>query len=222
VFFKVLRDSGSLKEILPEVDALFGVPQPEKYHPEIDTGVHVLMCVEQATILSDDPVVRYATLVHDVGKGVTPSSNWPHHYKHETLGLDLLKTLSARLKVPNEYRDIARLVCQHHTKMHRLSELRSSTILELLESLDAFRRPQRLQQFLLACEADARGRSGLENQDYPQPQQLLAAFNAANEVDIATLLANRDNKNDKPGSIKEFVQQQRVQAIKEMRGLESK
>jgi len=222
VFFKVLRDSGSLKEILPEVDALFGVPQPEKYHPEIDTGVHVLMCVEQATILSDDPVVRYATLVHDVGKGVTPSSNWPHHYKHETLGLDLLKTLSARLKVPNEYSDIARLVCQHHTKMHRLSELRSSTILELLESLDAFRRPKRLQQFLLACEADARGRLGLENQNYPQPQQLLAAFNAANEVDIATLLANRDNKDDEPGSIKEFVQQQRIQAIKKVRSQESK
>jgi tRNA nucleotidyltransferase (CCA-adding enzyme) len=197
------------------------VPQPEKYHPEIDTGVHVLLCLEQATRLSDDPVVRYATLVHDVGKGVTPSSNWPHHYQHETLGLDLLKTITARLKVPNEYSDIARLVCQHHTKMHRLPELRSSTIVELLESLDVFRRPARLQKFLLACEADARGRTGLEDQEYTQPQLLLTAYHAANDIDLAALLAARDNKDDKPGSVKEFVKQQRIQAIKNKLGKSS-
>ena len=215
VFFTVLRDSGSLAVILPEVNKLFGVPQPEKYHPEIDTGVHVLLCIEQATQLTDDPVVRYATLVHDVGKSATPSSNWPHHYKHEILGLDLLKTITARLKVPNEYSEIANLVCRHHTKMHRLSELRSSTLLELLESLDAFRRPKRMRQFLLACEADARGRTGLEKRDYPQSQQLLAAYNAANDVDIASLLARRNSAADKRGSVKEFVHQQRIKAIKQ-------
>ncbi len=221
VFFKTLRDCEALAVILPEVNALFGVPQPQKYHPEVDTGVHVLLCIEQATKLSDDPVVRYATLVHDVGKGVTPSSNWPHHYKHEVLGLDLLKTISSRLKVPNEYNEIARLVCQHHTKMHRLTELTSSTVLKLLESLDAFRRPQRLRQFLLACEADARGRTGLENREYPQSQQLLAAFDAANNVDMASLLASRASTEEKSGSVKEFVRQQRLQAIKQALGKES-
>jgi tRNA nucleotidyltransferase (CCA-adding enzyme) len=213
VFVSTLRECGALKVILPEVDVLFGVPQPEKYHPEVDTGLHIILCLEQATRLSEDPVVRYATLVHDVGKGVTPSENWPHHYQHEGLGVDLLSAITTRLNVPNEYSDIARLVCLHHTKMHRLADLRSSTILELLEALDAFRRPQRLQQFLLACEADARGRTGFEERDYPQSQQLIEAFEAANKLDFGALLANRSTENEKPGDVKEFVHQQRIKAI---------
>ncbi|MBL4820196.1 MAG: multifunctional CCA addition/repair protein [Gammaproteobacteria bacterium] len=221
VFFRSLRDCGALEVFLPEVNALFGIPQPEKYHPEVDTGVHVFMCIEQATRLSDDPVVRYATVVHDVGKSATPRSNWPHHYQHEILGLALLKSITKRLRVPNEYSEIAALVCQHHTKMHRLSTLRSSTVLELLEALDAFRRPQRMQQFLLACEADSRGRAGLENQDYPQRELLIRAFDAANKLDIQALLADRDTSDDKPGSVKEFIHQKRMQAIRQALGKES-
>lgn len=209
VFFETLRSCGALAVILPEVDSLFGVPQPEKYHPEIDTGVHIMMCLTQATRLSKDPVVRYAVLVHDVGKGVTPKSNWPHHYSHEVLGLAQLDQITQRLRVPNEYAEIARLVCEHHTKMHRIKELRASTLLELLETLDAFRRPQRIQQFVLACEADARGRTGYEDRDYPQSAMLLAV-QAAAAVNIGELLKTRKDANH---DIAEYVRQQRLTAI---------
>ena len=218
VFVKVLRDCGALKVILPEVDRLFGVPQPEKYHPEIDTGLHILLCLEQAALLSSDPVVRYAVLVHDVGKGVTPKDNWPHHYQHENLGLPLQEAIAERLRVPREYAKIARLVCEHHTKMHRLRELRASTILELLESLDALRRPLRMQQFLAACEADSRGRTGLEDQPYPQRALLMDAFEAASSIDAAALLAERK---DSSHDIGEYLRQHRLQAIKERLGKKS-
>ncbi|MEX2130615.1 MAG: multifunctional CCA addition/repair protein [Pseudohongiellaceae bacterium] len=215
VFIKVLRDCGALQVILPEVDRLFGVPQPEKYHPEIDTGVHTLMCLQQAVLLSDDVVVRYAVLVHDVGKGVTPKANWPHHYQHENLGLKLQRDIAERLRVPREHAEIARLVCEHHTKMHRLAELRSATILELLESLDAFRRPQRLQQFLLACEADARGRTGFEKMEYSQRALLRSAYEAAASLDAQSLIAERK---DSTHDIGEFLRQHRISAIRHCLG----
>lgn len=214
-FVRVLREADALREILPEVDCLFGVPQPEKYHPEIDTGLHLLLSLQQAAALSQDPVVRYAVLVHDVGKGVTPKDNWPHHYQHETLGLPLQQDIARRLRVPREHAEIARLVCEHHTKMHRLRELRAATILDLLEAVDAFRRPTRLHQFLSACEADARGRTGFEDRDYPQRALLVSAWEAANSLDAAALLAERK---DATHDIGEFLRQHRIQAIRNRLG----
>jgi len=197
VFVQVLRDCGAMRVILPEVDALFGVPQPEQYHPEVDSGVHTLMCVEQAAALSDDPVVRFATLVHDVGKGLTPKDNWPHHYGHEHLGIKAVTALCQRLRVPKKYATIARLASEYHTHCHRVAELRPVTILRLLESLDAFRRPEQMELFLLVCEADARGRTGFEQRPYPQADILRRAQRAAAEVDVAALLAKRNAASEK-------------------------
>jgi len=197
VFVQVLRDCGALRVILPEVDALFGVPQPEQYHPEVDSGVHTLMCVEQAAALSSDPVVRFATLVHDVGKALTPKDNWPHHYGHEHLGIQAVAALCQRLRVPKKYATIARLASEYHTHCHRVAELRPVTILRLLESLDAFRRPEQMAQFLLVCEADARGRTGFEQRSYPQADILRSALQAATEVDVAALLAHRRARDEK-------------------------
>lgn len=191
VFIQTLRDCQALASILPEVDQLFGIPQPVKYHPEVDTGLHILLCLEQAVKLSDDPAVRYATLVHDVGKGVTDPDKWPSHVGHEELGVELLKKVTARLKVPNEYSQLAAVVCQHHTKLHRVKELRPATVLKLLEATDAIRRPERFDKFLLACEADARGRTGLENRDYPQRNYLECIRDAVAKLDSKSLLAEQ-------------------------------
>jgi tRNA nucleotidyltransferase (CCA-adding enzyme) len=190
-YFAVLRDAHALKIIFPEVDALFGVPQPAQWHPEIDTGVHTLMVLEQAARLSADPIVRFAALTHDLGKGITPKAHWPKHYGHEEASVKLLDGLCARLRIPNEYRECAAGVARYHGNAHRAQELRPSTVLELLEQLDAFRRPARFEQFLLACEADIRGRTGFEDREYPQADYLRRALTIAAEVklDAATLAA---------------------------------
>ncbi|MFZ8990162.1 MAG: multifunctional CCA addition/repair protein [Pseudohongiellaceae bacterium] len=189
VFIEVLRECYALAAILPEVNNLFGVPQPEKYHPEIDTGLHILLCLEQARKLCDDSVVLYATLVHDVGKGLTDPDQWPSHVGHEAAGLSLLNQIESRLRVPKEHAQLSRLVCEHHTKLHRVKELKPATVLKLLESLDAFRRPERLDKFLLACEADARGRTGLETRDYPQNVYLKTLLLSASAIDSRAVLA---------------------------------
>jgi len=175
VFLQVLRDCGALQVIFPEVNALFGVPQPEKWHPEIDTGIHVLMVLAQTARLSDNPVVRFAALMHDLGKGITPADVLPRHIGHEASGVPLVNAVCDRWRVPNEYRDLALLTCAQHGKLHAVFEMRASTLLDFLEQLDALRRPQRFEQFLLACEADSRGRTGYENRAYPQAAFLLAA-----------------------------------------------
>jgi tRNA nucleotidyltransferase (CCA-adding enzyme) len=211
VFIRVLRDCGALKLILPEVDRLFGVPQPAKYHPEVDTGLHTLLCLQQAAMLTDDPVVRYAVLVHDVGKGVTDKGKWPSHYAHETLGLPLQADISKRLHVPNEFSKLAALVCEHHTKLHRIKELRPATLLKLIEALDGFRRPERVQKFLLACEADAKGRTGLEERDYPQNEYLTTILSELSQLDIGALL-----KEAKPKNAQEFVQQSRLSLLSDI------
>ncbi|RYG86292.1 HD domain-containing protein, partial [bacterium] len=172
VFFEVLRACGALRVVFPEVDRLFGVPQPERWHPEIDTGIHVLKCLEQAAVLSSSTATRFAVLTHDLGKGVTPPDRWPSHHGHEGSGLPLLAALCERLRVPNAHRELAQLVCRQHGNVHRALELKTTTVLELLESSDALRRPERFEEFLLACEADARGRTGLEGRDYPQRDYL--------------------------------------------------
>jgi tRNA nucleotidyltransferase (CCA-adding enzyme) len=181
-FFRVLRGCGALRSIYPEIDALFGVPQPAQWHPEIDTGVHTLMVLEQAAHLSSDPKLRFAALLHDLGKGTTPRAEWPSHRGHEQRSVELIENLCARLRVPSEYRDLAVIVARYHGNVHRAFELRPQTILEMLQKTDAFRRPERFAQALLACEADARGRSGLEQTPYPQRQYLHAAQAAAAAV----------------------------------------
>jgi tRNA nucleotidyltransferase (CCA-adding enzyme) len=208
VFISILRECGALAAILPEVDRLFGIPQPAKHHPEVDAGVHTLLCLQQAARLSDDPVVRYATLVHDVGKGITNKDKWPSHHAHEALGLKLQTEITQRLHVPKEFAKLAALVCEHHTKLHRIKELRPATLLKLIEALDGMRRPERVQKFLLACEADARGRTGLEDHPYPQSQYLNTVLDKLSALDIGTLLKQAQTKNPQ-----KFVQQCRLDLI---------
>ncbi len=188
-FFEVLRECGALQRIFPEIAQLFGVPQPEKYHPEIDTGVHTLLVVNQAAILTADLEVRFAALVHDLGKGATPRDQWPRHISHEERGVPLVKQLCERLHVPGKYRELALLVTHYHLYFHRAAELRCTTLLDLLQKLDAFRRPQRFEQFLAACEADSRGRFGYEDRKLPQRDILWTAYEAAAAVKSSELVA---------------------------------
>jgi tRNA nucleotidyltransferase (CCA-adding enzyme) len=181
-FFSVLRDCGALARIYPEIDALFGVPQPARWHPEIDTGVHTLMVLDQAARLSEDTAVRFAALVHDLGKGTTPRSEWPGHRGHEERSVALIEALAGRLRVPGDYRELAVIVARYHGIAHRAFELRPKTIVEFIEKSDALRRPERFAQALLACEADSRGRAGLETDPYPQREYLLAARAAAASI----------------------------------------
>jgi len=190
VYFQILRECGALARLLPELDQLFGVPQNPQHHPEIDTGVHSLMALQQAVILSEDPQVRLATLLHDLGKGATPQAEWPRHIAHEVRGLPLVKAACARLGAPKDYRELTLLVAQWHTHCHRAQELRAATLLKVLQETDALRRPLRFQQFLLCCEADARGRTGFEERDYPQAELLrraLATCQAVVPADIQSL-----------------------------------
>jgi len=182
-FFKVLRDCHALEVLFPEIDRLYGVPQRPQYHPEIDTGLHTMMVLEQATRLAKDTCVRFAALVHDLGKGTTPREQWPSHKGHEQRSAALIEALCQRLRIPNRYRDLAVAVARYHTHCHRAAELRPGTLLKTLEALDAFRRPARLEDFLLACEADARGRLGLEAQPYPQADIFRRAFRQAQSVE---------------------------------------
>jgi tRNA nucleotidyltransferase (CCA-adding enzyme) len=179
VFFEVLRDCGALKVIFPEVDALFGVPQPPQWHPEIDTGVHVMLCLKRAAELNAPVTVRFATLAHDLGKGTTPPAEWPKHIMHESRGLPLVDALCSRLKVPVAHKELARMTSKQHTNVHRALELRPETVLKLLEECDAFRRPERFSEMLLACQCDAQGRTGLEEKPYPQREYLEATRAAA-------------------------------------------
>ncbi len=188
IFFTTLRDCGALARILPEVDALFGVPQPEKHHPEIDTGIHTMMVLESAAKLTTDAEVRFAALCHDLGKGNTPREQWPSHHGHEERGVKLLLSLCERLRVPKNFRELALLAARYHTHCHRAAELRPGTLLKTLESLDAFRRPERLAQFLLTCEADSRGRTGYEESAYPQAARFQLAYRVATTVDIPHLV----------------------------------
>ncbi len=181
-FIETLRACGALVRIFPELDRLFGVPQPPSHHPEIDTGVHTLLALEQAVRLGADPVTRFAVLVHDLGKGATPPAEWPRHLGHEQRGAELVRTLCQRMHIPNMYRELGVLTARFHTHCHRALELRPKTLLNTLQGLDALRKPQRFGQFLMACEADARGRLGLEDRDYPQPELMHRALQAAINV----------------------------------------
>jgi tRNA nucleotidyltransferase (CCA-adding enzyme) len=182
VFFEVLRDCGALAVIFPEIDRLFGVPQPARWHPEIDTGLHTLMALEQAAKSSPDPVVRFAVLVHDLGKGTTPAENLPRHIGHEKRSVELIGILAARLRVPKRYLGLARSVARFHGVAQRAAELRPGKMLELLTEIGALRDASLLDNFIAACEADLRGRTGLEQAPYPQAELLRRALDAASSV----------------------------------------
>ena len=210
VFIQVLRDCTALKVLMPEVDALFGVPQPEAHHPEIDTGVHTLSVLEQAALHQQPLTVRWACLLHDLGKGLTPQQEWPRHIAHEHTGLKPIKAVNERFKVPRDCQELALLVGQYHTHGHRALELKASTLLELLQSFDVYRRPQRFEEFIAACEMDARGRKGLEDRSYPQADYLRGAAAAARAVAVQPLL----EKGFKGPELGEAIKRERLKALK--------
>jgi len=188
VFIRVLRDCGALAELLPELDRLFGVPQPPAHHPEVDTGEHVLLVLRMAAEMGLPLAARWACLLHDLGKGRTPEQFWPKHHGHESKGLTAVKAVNQRCKAPRECQELALLTCEYHTHCHRALELKPGTLLKLFKAFDIYRRPERFEQFLGACEADARGRAGLEQRDYPQADYLRGAANAARSADVKVLL----------------------------------
>jgi tRNA nucleotidyltransferase (CCA-adding enzyme) len=208
-FFELLREVGALARLFPELDALFGVPQPERHHPEIDSGVHTLLALTQAARLDASTAVRFAVLCHDFGKGVTPREQWPSHRGHESAGLPLVRACCERLGVPRGHRDLALLATRWHLQVHRADELRAATMLKLLEAADAFRRPERLAALLLVCEADARGRTGFEDRPYPQPERLRRALAAAQAVDAAAIAEDGFTG----AAIGEELRKRRIQAI---------
>ncbi|MDP3589618.1 MAG: HD domain-containing protein, partial [Methylobacter sp.] len=210
-FFYTLKDCAALDKIFPEIYGLFGVPQPEKHHPEIDTGIHVMLCLEQAALLSSSPEVRFAALVHDLGKGISPKANWPHHYGHETQGLPILEQMCERLRVPNSFKALAAQVMQYHTHCHRAFELRATTITDMLAALGAYKPTNKLPEFLLACEADAKGRTGFEHSPYPQGELLSGAAKAAASVDVSTILDGEL----KGAQIGEAIRRLRIKAVAE-------
>ncbi|MDA8899214.1 multifunctional CCA addition/repair protein [Porticoccaceae bacterium] len=188
VFFEVLKACNALEVLLPEVDALFGVPQRADYHPEIDTGIHTLMALKAATKLTDCEAIRFAVLVHDVGKAITPEDVLPSHSGHEKRGLPLVKVICDRLTVPNKHRQLAMSVTEFHLHCHRALELKPATLLKLFQSIGAIRSPDKLIDFLTCCEADIKGRAGFENAAYPSKDYLLAALEAVSQADISDLV----------------------------------
>ena len=212
---EVLRDCGALARILPELDVLWGVPQPEKWHPEIDTGIHILQVIDCAAAANLELPTRFACLMHDLGKGVTPSANWPAHHGHEELGVKLVEQVCKRLRVPTDCRDLAVMTAREHGNVGRALQLRPNTIVKLLERCDAFRKPARFSQMLLATECDSRGRIGpsasFSEAPFPQGAYLEAAMAAARGVNAGEIAqACLDN----PQRIPEFVHRARVTAVK--------
>jgi tRNA nucleotidyltransferase (CCA-adding enzyme) len=213
VFFEVLKACGALARIYPEVDALFGVPQPEKWHPEIDCGIHMLMVLKQAALLSGSVDVRFAALVHDLGKATTAKSSLPSHPGHEKRSVALVEKLCKRMRVPNDCRDLGLLAAEYHSHCHRAFELRADTILKVLNRTDALRRPDRFERLLLACEADSRGRTGFEDRPYPQADFFRAALAAAINVDVGDLTSGELDG----ASIGKEIGKRRLAAIREFR-----
>jgi tRNA nucleotidyltransferase (CCA-adding enzyme) len=210
VYFETLRACGALAHVFPEIEKLFGVPQPERWHPEIDTGVHTLMALKLSAALSSDIAIRFAVLVHDLGKGETPRLLWPKHHGHGERSIAIIDRLSERLPVPNRFRTLAARVARYHDHVHRAAELRPGTILEVLEGVDALHRSgTALEEFLIACEADARGRAGLEASPYPQAETLRRAQRAALSINAGAV---QDGTLEGP-RLGEAIRQARIAAI---------
>jgi tRNA nucleotidyltransferase (CCA-adding enzyme) len=209
LFFETLRECGALEVIFPEVAALYGVPQPPRWHPEVDTGIHVTLALKASVRLGASTPVRFAVLMHDLGKAATPPEQWPSHHGHEEAGVVRIEALAARLRVPKEYAELAVLTARHHGLVHRALELRPATLLELLEKTDAVRRPERFRALLTACEADARGRTGLEDCPYPQSELLRRA-----QQEIAAVsIAEEERQGLEGRAIKERLSAKRLQVL---------
>jgi tRNA nucleotidyltransferase (CCA-adding enzyme) len=208
-FFITLRECGALKRILPEVDALFGVPQPPQYHPEIDCGIHVMLVLDDTAKRGYPLEVRFAALGHDLGKGNTPQNILPRHIGHELRSVEHLKALCERLRVPGECRDLAMLVAKHHGNVHRARELRADTVVKLFDSCDLWRKPERFTLILQACESDAHGRTGHEHDAYPQADYLLSCAHAAQTVNAGEIALACADKN----LIADKVREARIQAV---------
>ncbi len=213
VFFETLRACGALQRLLPELDRLWGVPQPAKWHPEIDTGVHVMLVLDTAARLSPEAEVRFAALCHDLGKGNTPPEILPSHHGHEERGVRLLAEVCARLRVPKRYCELARITARFHGQVHKVDELRAATIQDLFDGVDLFRRPERFAQMLIACEADFRGRTGYEERDYPQAALLRRLASAARAVDAAAIAQATESK----ALIPQRLREARIRAIHQTR-----
>jgi tRNA nucleotidyltransferase (CCA-adding enzyme) len=214
--FEILRACGALERILPEVDRLWGVPQRADYHPEVDTGVHNMMVLDMGARLKAPLPVRFACLTHDLGKGTTPEDVLPRHVGHEQRSAKLVKKVCDRLRVPNDCRELADVVAREHGNIHRSLEFGAAAVVRLLERCDAFRKPQRLEQILLACECDARGRLGFEDKPYPQRERLLAALQAARSVDTAAIAAQARSQGLAGDAIGERIQAARTQAVQDL------
>ncbi len=209
VFFQVLRDCGALAKILPEIDNLYGIPQTAKYHPEIDTGIHTLMVIEQAAKLTEDPMVRFSALVHDLGKALTPKDELPSHKKHEFRGLPLIKELCQRLRVPKSYQALALASSEYHQLMHKMYELRPETVLKMIEKTRSINDDERAKQIALCCRADARGRTGFEDTAYTQADLFLEYQQVAKNVDSQSIAANLSDGT----KIQTAIRQARVTAL---------
>jgi len=208
--FEVMRDCGALERILPELDRLWGVPQPAQHHPEVDTGVHVMMVLDYAASRNYSLPVRFAALTHDLGKGTTPRNVLPRHIGHEDRSVNLLREVCKRLRVPNDCRELAHIVAKYHGKVHRVEEMRPDTLVRLLQDTDAFRQPERFREFLLACECDSRGRTGFENKPFPEADLLLRVLQAATNVDAGAVA----RQFAEPEMIRQKVYEARVDAVK--------
>lgn len=212
IYFDVLRQCGALKVLFPEIDALFGVPQRPEYHPEIDCGIHTLMSLKQACKANYSLDVRYAVLVHDLGKALTPAEELPRHIMHEERGIQPVTEISERLRVPTLTKQLALAVCKEHLKCHQAFTLKAGTLWRLLQRLDVLRRPERVEAFVQACECDARGRLGLENREYPQAKYILEAVNVVRSIKASDLPTDV-----KGPDIGEMLIQRRIEAIAELK-----
>ncbi|WP_144210249.1 multifunctional CCA addition/repair protein [Shewanella donghaensis] len=213
IFFEQLRCCGALKVLFPEIDSLFGVPQPEKWHPEIDSGIHTMMVLQAAAKLTDKKTTRFAALVHDLGKAITPEALWPKHHGHGQKGLPIIKKLAQRIKAPNEYKELALLCSDQHQNIHNAFELRPETIIKIFDKADFWRKPQRLDDLLICCQADLQGRTGFEDSEYPQSHYLQQCFIIAKDVDVQQVITD----GFRGAEIKQQLSIRRAEAIKEFK-----
>ena len=217
IYFETLHKTGALRVLFPEIDALYGVQNPVKHHPEVDSFIHTMLVLKQAVNLTENnPIlnksaVRFAAICHDLGKALTPQNILPHHYGHEQAGIKPTRSLCKRLKVPSYFQELAELTCEFHTHIHKASELRAETVITLFNRFDVWRKPQRFQEFLQVCLADTRGRTGFENKDYPQINYLNQLLQAANEVDVQQVIADGFEKQE----IRNELTKRRILAVKQ-------
>ena len=217
IYFETLHKTGALRVLFPEIDALYGVPNPVKHHPEVDSFIHTMLVLKQAVNLTENnPIlnkstVRFAAICHDLGKALTPQNILPHHYGHEQAGIKPTRSLCKCLKVPSYFQELAELTCEFHTHIHKAFELRAETVITLFNRFDVWRKPQRFQEFLQVCLADTRGRTGFENKDYPQIDYINQLLHAANEVDVQQVIADGFEKQE----IRNELTKRRILAVKQ-------